>query len=254
MHSSYLQLGHIKIPIYGVAAALGLMAALGLSQRMALYAKLAPEAVWNAIVAAILALFVFSRVLLIAFNFHSFLEYPLLVLGLPSITVTGIFLTSLFLLGYIRWRRLSLLRVLDAAAPCVAVLWVFLSFARVVDGTRDGMPAHASSGAQVAAGGVYSVELYTSLSASLICLMLLGLMALRTRYTAGLIAGIGLVSSGVAIFFLDFFRLPSEVLASSWLDPSQIIGVAMIFVGAALVWRARTESTRESRNEPPHAI
>lgn len=254
MHSSYVQLGHIHIPIYGVCAALGLMVALAMSQRTAPYAQISPEATWSAGVAAVLSVFIISRVLVIAFNFHSFLQYPLLILGLPSITVLGIFLTSLFMLGYIRWRRLSLLRVLDAAAPCVAVLWVFLSFARVVDGTRDGMPAHASSGAHVRAGGVYPVEMYAMLSASLICVMLLGIMALRTRYAAGLIAGIGFVSLGFVLFFLDFFRLPSEVLASAWLDPSQIIGVAMILVGAALVLRAGTESTRESGTEPPNAI
>jgi len=71
---------------------------------------------------------------------------------------------------------------------------------------------------------------------------------------AGIAAATGLVTAGFAIFFLDFLRLPSDLLPNSFLDPSQIIGIAMILVGAALLLRARTEIKRESGTEPPHAI
>ncbi len=117
LHSSYLQLGHLHIPVLGVFAALGLMGALALSQRTARYAGLAPEAVWNAGMTAIVSAFVISRLLLIAFNPHSFLQYPLLILALPSLTTTGIFITALFMLGFIRWCKLPLLPLLDATAP-----------------------------------------------------------------------------------------------------------------------------------------
>ena len=98
--------------------------------------------------AAIVSAFVISRLLLIAFNFSSFLRQPLLILALPSLTTVGIVLTAFFMLGYLRWRSLPLLPFLDAIAPCAALLWIFLSLGLYFEGTRDGMPSHWSSSAE----------------------------------------------------------------------------------------------------------
>ena len=253
MHSSFFQLGHFHVPIFGLFAALGLMAALSLSQRTACYAELDPERVWNAGMTAIVSAFVISRLLLIIFNLHSFLQYPLLILALPSLTTTGVFLTAIFMLGYIRWRNLPLLPLLDAASPCAGLLWASLSLGRIIDGTRDGMPTRLPWGVrEPISGAVHPVEMYAFLAATLLCLGLFRL--LQTRYVAGQTTAIGLVASGLAIFFIDFFRLPSELFDRSPLEGSQIIGIAMILVGAALLMRARTQVKRESGNEPPHAI
>jgi phosphatidylglycerol:prolipoprotein diacylglycerol transferase len=245
----------MRIPVFGVFAALGLMSALTLSQRTARYANLSPEAVWNAGVTAILSAFAISRLLLIAFNLHSFLQYPLLILALPSLTTTGILITALFMLGYIRWRKLSLLPLLDAAAPCAALLWAFLSLGRQFDGTRDGMPITSSISGS--APRSEPVELFTFMAALILCRALLGLLKHKPGEeprTAGTVTSAGLLITGLVIFFLDFFRLPSDLLPSLWLDPSQIIGAAMILVGTALLVRTRTEVKRESGTEPPHAI
>ncbi len=254
MHAPYLQLGHLQFPIFGIFAAIGLMAALTLSQRTARYAPLTPEAVWNAGMTAVLATFVFSRLLLIAFNLRSFLHYPLLILALPSLTSVGIALTAIFMLGYIRWRKLPFLPLLDAIAPSAAILWAFLSLGRIVDGTREGMPTtlpwHVVDSMS---GAVHPVEGYSLLAALLIWVA--SLRSIRSvRYTAGQTTALGLVSSGAAIFFIDFFRLPSDLLEHAPLDPSQIIGTAMILAGAALLLCARSGTKRESGNEPHHAF
>lgn len=249
MHSSYFQFGHLHVPIFGVFAALGLVAALYLSQRTARLGHLSPESVWNTCFTAIISAFVISRLLLVAFNLHSFLQYPFLVLSLPSLTTTGILLTAIFMLAYLRWRKLALLAVLDAVAPCAALLWSFLSLGRVVDGTRNGMPVHLWQSHETA---VHPVELYTFIAASAICLYLLS--ALRSSIRTGQTTAVALISAGVTIFFIDFFRLPSELLASSWLDPSQIMGVAMLLAGALILTRNANEPPAEDRNKAPHAV
>jgi phosphatidylglycerol:prolipoprotein diacylglycerol transferase len=256
VHSSYLQLGRLHIPIYGVFAALGLMAALALCQRTARYAGLSPDAVWNAGATAILSAFAVSRLLLIAFNLRSFLQYPLLVLALPSLTTTGMLFTSIFMLEYVRWRRLPLLPLLDSATPCVALLWVFLSLGREFDGTRDGMPMHASGGT----GGPIAarpepVELFAALAAFFIFRTTLKTLKDQSDAPrAGTVAATGLVTAGAALFFLDFLHLPSDLLPNLWLDPSQIIGTAMILAGAGLLLRARTSVKRESGTETTDAV
>jgi phosphatidylglycerol:prolipoprotein diacylglycerol transferase len=253
MHLSYLQLGPLQIPISGIFAALGLMSALALSQRTARYANLSPEAVWNAGITAILSAFVISRLLLIAFNLRSFLQYPLLVLALPSLTTLGILITAVFMFGYIRWRRLPLLLLFDAAAPCAALLWAFLSLGRYFEGTRDGMTTHLPWGVRDSmSASIHPVEIYAFIAASLLCLLLLRL--LQSRYVEAQTIAVALIYSGLVLFFLDFFRLPSDLLPNAFLDPSQIIGVAMILVGAPLFLRVRTRVTQESGTEPPHAV
>lgn len=234
------------------------MAALSLSQRTARYARLSPEAVWNVGVTAVLSLFVISRLLIISFNLHSFLQYPLLMLALPSLTSTGALITAFFMLAYIRWRQIPFLPLLDAAAPCAALLWFFFSLGRYFEGTRDGMPTqywaiHSSP----IATRTQPVEIYTALAAFFVFFRIWRLLRkqnAKPQVPAGTVAAIALVISGSLIFVLDFFHLPSDLLPNAPLDPSQIIGIAMILVGAALLMRAQPSIKRESGTEPPHAI
>ena len=66
-----------------------------------------------------------------------------------------------------------------------------------------------------------------------------------------MVAAIGFAACGLVLFFIDLFRLPSELLPDFPLDPSQIIGTAMILAGAGLYMRARRSIKRESGNEAP---
>ena len=258
MHPSLLHLGYSHIPVFGVFAALGLMAALALSQRTARYARLAPEAVWNAGMSAILSAFVISRLLLVLFNARSFVQYPLLILALPSLTSTGILLTVLFMAAYTRWRKLPVLLLLDAIAPCAALAWIFLTLGHYFEGTRDGMPAYSLFGASSSAKMTpQPVELLTAIGASLVFVGLLKTLSNRriaSPAPAGRVAAIGLISSGSVIFLVDFLRIPSELFDRSMFDPSQIIGIAMILAGAAFTAYAGTQIKQESGNEPPHAV
>lgn len=213
------------------------MAALALSQLTARFAALDPAALWDAGITGMIAAFVISRALLVAFNLHSFLMYPTLLLAVPSLTTTGILLTAAFMLLYLRRKRLPLLAVLDAAAPCAALIWAFANLGRILEGTRDGMPTTLpwAIGDRML-GAVHPVELYTVLIAFALCASLFGL--LRRRGYTGTTTAIGLLTAGVAVFFLDFFRLPSDLLPDSqtaWLDPAQFLALGMIAAGGVLV-------------------
>ncbi len=242
MHSTYLQLGPLHLPYFGLVAAIGLLAALTLAERCASWAALSPAAVWDAGMTAVIAAFVISRLLLIVFNLHSFLSYPLLILALPSLTSTGVLLTALFMFGYLRWRRLPLLSTLDVAAPAAALLWAFVGLGRMVEGTREGMPTtlpwgigdRTAGGARLGAGfgAVHPVELYQLLVAAVLCAVLLA--SLRRRAYAGQTGGLAFFAGGLAVFFLDFFRIPSDILTHAWIDPAQILALPMVVVGAVM--------------------
>lgn len=249
MHSTYLQLGPLHLPYFGLVAAIGLLAALTLAERCAPWVGLSPAAIWDAGMTAVIAAFVISRLLLIVFNLHSFLSYPLLMLALPSLTSTGVLLTTLVLFGYLRWRRLPLLSTLDVTAPAAALLWSFLGLGRIVEGTREGMPTSLPWGiagrtGAAGLGAVHPVELYQAVVAAVLCALLLA--SLRRRAYAGQTAGLALLAGGLTIFFLDFVRIPSDILTHAWLDPAQMLAVPMVVVGAvmALIPPGQTTATQ----------
>jgi phosphatidylglycerol---prolipoprotein diacylglyceryl transferase len=249
LHPTFFQLGHLHIPFFGVVAAIGLMAALALSQRTARYANLEGTALWDAGLTGMIAAFVISRLLLIVFNLHSFLMYPVLLLAVPSLTTTGVLLTVAFLVVYLRRKRLPLLAVLDASAPCAALIWAFVNLGRIAEGSKDGMPTTLpwAVGGRVE-GGVHPVELYTLLVALVLCIALFS--RLRRRDYTGRTTAIGLLTAGVAVFFLDFFRLPSDLFPDShtaWFDPAQIVALGMILVGGVLVSRGPSKHQEADR-------
>ncbi len=225
MYPSSFHLGHVHLPFYGICAALGLMGALVLSQVTARRVRLNPDIVWDAVVAIAIAALVISRALLMAGSFRFFLQQPLLVLALPTVNDTGLLLTTVFAMAYLRLKRLPLLRFLDAMAPCGAMLWGFLMLGRLAEGMREGMPTSSN--------GVQPVELYSLLAAAVLCAGLL--RALRSGTPPGWTLGQGMASAGLAVFLLDFMRVPQELGGAGILDPVQWLGLATTVAGAALV-------------------
>ena len=211
-----------------MVVAAGLMASLSLTQWSARRVGLDEDWVWNTAMLTFAAVFVVSRLLLVVFNFRSFLEYPLLLLAVPSLTSLGLAVSALLIFGYVRLRGIPLLPLLDSCAASGVLLWAFVNAAYLVEGTRDGMPMARGLGAQ-------PVEVYTLVAAIVILLAVLN--ALRMGYRGGEATGLALAAGGLAIFFIDFYRLPSELLPSLPIDPSQIIALAMISVGGALLYR-----------------
>ncbi len=142
MHPYLLHSGHLLLPTFGVLAAAGLMSALTLSLRTAATVGLPPDKLWNAGLFTLLSAFGLSRLLLILSNFHNFLAYPILLLMVPSLTSTGILLTVLVTIIYLRIRQLPLLDTLDAWSPCATLIWAFLALGHFAEGNDAGLPTN----------------------------------------------------------------------------------------------------------------
>jgi phosphatidylglycerol:prolipoprotein diacylglycerol transferase len=215
----FLSFGRLQLPIFGLFAAAGLMAAMALGLRTARMAGIDRDAFWDLGMVAVFSAFLLSRAVLIVENLRIFFSYPLLVLELPSITAGGLLLTAIATWVYLRRRRLPLLGVLDAAAPCAALLGAALEFGRVADGTREGLPTKMGWAIGSAFGRVHPVELYSAIGWLAVCAALLWLLA-RTR-RVGVTAAWGLVLGGLLVFVSDFFHLPAVLYSNGWLDRIQ---------------------------------
>jgi phosphatidylglycerol---prolipoprotein diacylglyceryl transferase len=236
MHS-FLSLGRLQLPIFGLFAAAGLMAAMILGLRTSRAAGVDRDAFWDAGMVVVFSAFLFSRALLVAQNLRIFLTYPVLVLELPSITVGGLVLTAVVAIAYLRRRRLALLRVLDAAAPGAALLAAFLEMGWTAEGRREGMPTSMPWAVDSAFGRVHPVEIYASIVWLALCIALLWMLSQRHR--PGVTAACALALGGLAAFALDFFHLPSlpEGTAgiATWLDRVQWMALASMVAGSHML-------------------
>jgi len=244
----FLRLGRWQVPVYGIFAAAGLIAALWLSQRTAKLVGIDEDKLWDAGMFALVAAFVASRVLLVAMDLKAFLAYPVLVLALPSLTYGGMALTAGLVWIYLRGKKLPVLDVMDAWAPCAAVLAAVLSLGHFIEGTDAGMPTRLPWGVVTPGdsvlGRVHPVELYAMVAALGICEWTL--IRLKRRTGAGEVAGSALVAGGVLSFLLDMVRQPLDTFGGVWLDPSQWVALAAIVVGA-LIWIRRPRVRRPER-------
>jgi phosphatidylglycerol---prolipoprotein diacylglyceryl transferase len=241
MHPYLLHSGHLLLPTFGVLAAVGLMAALTLSLRTAATVSLNPEAVWNAGLFAILSAFVLSRLLLVVTNLHSFLAYPILLLMVPSLTATGLLLTTVVTAFYLRLRHLPLLPTLDAWAPCAALVWAFLALGHFAEGSDAGLPTNLPWGVRIPPDPtrLHPVALYAAIAATLLTLALL--RQLSRRHRPGDILALALAAAGTIQFLLTFLRQPSlfNVLLGNLLDPIQWVSLGMILTAGLILLQPR---------------
>jgi phosphatidylglycerol:prolipoprotein diacylglycerol transferase len=236
-----LRLGPLRLPVYGIFAAAGVVAALWLSQRTAKMAGISAEKLWDAGMVAVASAFVASRLLLVILDFRAFVRFPLVVLALPSLTYGGLLLTAFVVWAWLRWKRLPLLAVLDAWAPCAALLAAILSLGHFVEGTYAGMPTRLPWGVMTPGdtvlGRVHPVQIYAMIAAlGMTEFLLLRLRSRsRARKPAGTVAGLALVAGGVTSFLLDMVTQPVESLGSAWLDPSQWVALVAVVAGLVLL-------------------
>ncbi|MBB5341118.1 prolipoprotein diacylglyceryl transferase family protein [Tunturiibacter gelidoferens] len=238
MHPYLLHSGHLLLPTFGVLAALGLMAALTLSLRTAAIVGLDPDKLWNAGLFTLLSAFALSRILLIATNLHNFLAYPILLLTVPSLTSTGILLTLLAALVYLRIRHLPLLDTLDAWSPCASLVWAFLALGHFAEGSDAGLPTTLPWGIRIPPSHtrLHPVALYAAIAAAILTLILL--KQLKNRRQPGDAVSLALAAAGTLQFLLTFFRQPYPYTTTSpyiLLDPIQWIALGMIVVAAIIL-------------------
>jgi phosphatidylglycerol:prolipoprotein diacylglycerol transferase len=209
------------------------MAALTLSLRTAATIGLNPERLWNAGLFTLLSAFALSRLLLIVSNLHDFLTYPILLLMVPSLNITGILLTIFATTIYLRLRNLPLLDTLDAWSPCATLAWAFLALGHFAEGTDAGLPTNLPWGLRIPPNSIrlHPVALYAAIAAAILTLTLF--RQLPRRQHSGDTFALALAASGTAQFLLTFFRQPYP--NAGLLDPIQWIALAMIAVAGLVL-------------------
>jgi phosphatidylglycerol:prolipoprotein diacylglycerol transferase len=242
----------LHIPAYAAIAIAGMLAALWLSLRTAPLRALEPEYLWDAGVFTIAAAFVISRLLGLALFVvveHGQFTLSLRdVLSFSSISYLSLLVTAVPIILWLRWKRLPLLRVMDAWAPCGALLWSALSLADAASGTGDGLPTRLPWGIRaVGSPGtrVHPVAIYSAAAALALCGTLIAL--LRRMREPGRVAAIALMVSGTILFLLDMLRVPDQPLSHNLLDVSQWIALAAIVCGVCLLAFAPRARQQEAR-------
>ncbi len=238
MHPILLHIGHLYLPTFGLLAALGLAGALWLSLRTARLAGLAPDELWNAGLFAVVAAFAASRLLLVMFNFRSFVSAPILLLMVPSLTAMGLGLAAVAVVVFLRRKRMPVLRVFDAWGAPAALVWAFLATGHLAEGSDPGLPSRMGLRTSLAGYPEQPVALYAAVVALLVAAWLYFLM--KRQRAAGRVAGAGLVCVGTVQFLLTFLRLPyvyEPGSAMAWLDPVQWVGLGMVVAGGCLLLR-----------------
>ncbi len=235
MYPTLLHLGHLTLPTFGVVAALGLMGALVLSERTARLAGVDPGRLWDAGIFAVVAAFVSSRLLLVAFYWHSFRAFPVLLLTVPSLTASGLLLTVVATLGWLWFKRIPMLRALDAWAPCGCVVWACLALGHFAEGSDPGMASTVPWALAPMSGEVtrlHPVALYVAVLAALLAYGAYRLLALHKAA-----AGYTLAAAGLGQFLVSFLRQPGAV-GFFGLDVLQCAALGMVVGGSALILMA----------------
>ena len=229
MHPYLLHHGHLYLPTFGALAALGLMLALGLSERTAGLKHLPEEKLWNAGIFAVVAAFVLSRLLLLAEHFAAFRHVPVLLLTVPSLTPSGLILTSAATVVYLRIHRLPLLRALDAWAPCATLVWCALALGHFFEGSDPGLPA--AHGLVMPGDSLASYPV--PLCAALLAAVLTAWLYRRLVRGKAHVAAVALMAAGLGQYLLSFVRQPAFESVGP-LDGLEWVSLGMLVFGALL--------------------
>ena len=233
------------MPTFGVLLAAGLLAGLALSERTARLTGIEPERMWNAGLFAVVAAFFFSRLLLVITNWHTFLRFPLLVLALPSLTATGLLLTTAATLLWLRLKRVPLRQALEAWVPCGLMVWGFLALGHFAEGSDPGMPTSAFWGVHLR--GSSFAQQPVALIASMVAFSLAALTywQLKQRLPG---TGLGLLGAGIGQVLISFLRQPGEA-SFAGLDSIEWVGLALALTGGLLLlqdWRVEQKRVKPS--------
>src|SRR5271170_7614598 len=180
-----------------------------------------PNKIWNLSLAGILTTLIGARLLLIAAHFSAFRQHPFWILGLtglhdhwiaPASVLLGLAVAILYALA----EGLPLLRAMDCLAPAVALALAINRIGAFVAGIDFGAPAalpwSVTYTSRIAALWyrtplglpLHPVQLYDAAVALIVFALVSWWLARRKQ--DGELAGAWLFLSGLAGFFLGFYR------------------------------------------------
>ena len=252
MHPVLFHIGPILIPSYGVLGAVGVLFALALALRTASLAGVSANQLWNVSILALFASIAGSRLVLVVLNWTIVRSHPAWLLSLamihhPLLTAIGIVIALAVAVPYALMQKLPLRNTADALAAPLALGLAFEQIGALLSGTGFGTPSTVPwaitythplaarwSGAPLLVP-VHPTQAYAALAFFLIAVCLW--IALPRRRQPGDIAGIFLLSTGVAVYFTEFFRSSEGrgAILQGFIDAPQIVAIAFVLSGAILL-------------------
>ena len=253
MYPRLFQFGHFAVPTYGVASAVALLVALNIAMRLARKLDLPPEKIWNLGIYTLLGGLIASRLLMVVTHFSLFRYNPIWLLGLspsyvPWIPWTSAAVALAVAWLYLRAEELPFRAAFDAYAPALTAGFAIQALGAFLAGAQFGTPTH--SPLAVTYTSPYAALWYhTPLNMHLVpvqlyhaaaCLVIFAglLLWLPRRTQPGEIAGIWLLTYGIAVFFLDFYR--GSAYTSGIFTPMQRLALVAVAGSAVLLWKRKS--------------
>jgi phosphatidylglycerol:prolipoprotein diacylglycerol transferase len=249
VHPVLFHIGPILVPAYGVMAAVGVLLALTLLLHTARSVGLNPNQLWNLCIIALLGALAGSRILLLVLNWTAMRTHPAWLLGLamvhhPLLAGAGAAFALVAAVPYARWLHLPLRPAADALAAPLALALACEQVGALLSGTGFGTETTARwaivythplaarwSGAPLFVP-VHPVQAYSAFAFLAIAIALFLWMPHRRQM--GEVAGIGLLCTGVAIYFTEFLRdLEGRgSIFNGLLDGPQVAAIGLVLIGA----------------------
>lgn len=239
------------IPSYGVVTAVGVLVALATSQRTARVVQVDPAKVWNLCILSLFAVLAATRLLLVLVNWSVLRAHPTWVLALamvhhPLLTGVGALAGIGCAAWYARASRLPFTSTADSLAAPLSLGLAFEQVGALLEGSGYGVAAGPGTGwaitytnplAALWSGAplgvaVHPVQIYAAMAFLAIGVLLLVWLPLERQ--RGDVAGLWLMSAGVAIYITEFWREPEgrSPIFGGAIDGPQVAAVLMVISGA----------------------
>jgi phosphatidylglycerol---prolipoprotein diacylglyceryl transferase len=255
VHPILIEIGPFKIYSYGFMLALSFWVGIVLAARRAARRGVNPDHIYDMSIVLILAAVIGSRALYILTHradYRSLVDIVALWQG--GATFYGGFILALAgAIVYIRRKKLSFLAVADVCAPSIALGFFFTRIGCFMSGCCFGHPTGSFLGMVFPPGSpagyycagvpVHPTQLYDSAYGLLTACALL-LMDRKSPF-AGFTFAMLCVLYGAGRFSIDFLRFYEDsAMAGKLLTVSQIMSLALVAIGAVLLWRLSARAGR----------
>lgn len=278
MFPRLVDFGNLALPTYGVLSAIGLVLGLMICVHLAKREGIDPERAWNMGIIAILAAIAGSKLLLFLNDWGYYSQQLPQIFSLATLRAIfsarwgdpyvralivtmqagGVWYGGLLLglaaaIVYMRWRKMPVLKTMDAFAPGIAFGHILGRAGCFAAGCCYGTPTQLPWGvtftspiANYLSGtplGVrlHPTQLYEAGASALIFVFLLWLLP-RKRFD-GQVMGAYFFLYGVARYFLEFVRDDPErgSVFGGAMTVTQLIAIVMVVIGGAM-WMRRDRS------------
>jgi phosphatidylglycerol:prolipoprotein diacylglycerol transferase len=253
MHPIFLQIGDFTIRSYGFMAMVGFLVGWSMLSLNRKHAGLTADQASNLVLIGMVSGIIGSRIFYVVLEWKEhFADHPERIIRIDQgglVFYGGFLLAFALIVGYCRWRKLDVVRVLDIVAPAISAAHacgrigcylngccygrITTSILGVVYPLESGIPK-GHPGAKV-----HPIQLYEAAENVLACGLYFYLVRKGKR---GMAMSAYMLVYGICRFFNEFFRGDDrgELFHQTLFSPAQWICLGLIPVGAGLLiyfWR-----------------